>query len=297
MSYLSPIESDVDAYPYRNVYRAALELVTVIDHWRCKATSPKARTQLDWEKARKELRGGIEALKFCLAPPLVDGKPQAWGESFNPKFKGWLDVAGDLFKTREKRVFVAAGFAGLNACEVAQKLGEATESAFYFLEKAKDKKHYDKLVTAHTVVGGFGFIQRQDIQLIKTECLIEAEDAWLKFGQPGSEQNPPTATDAEPLTPTPPQVEPRLVVDIPKLTAILDGTPISLNSVQVARWLAVLSAKEGVWISGPNLKDHDKELDGARTDLLRKQLPRKLKSLVKTSKQHGARFVLPQLKK
>ena len=124
----------------------AHELIEVVDRWRNKATIPNARAELDWSKAREELWGSMQHLTICLSPPLVDGIPVLPSEPFNPEFKGWLPVETHLVKARNGS-FMAAGFTGFSACEVVMELGKATDFAFHNLERAKNKKHYDNLVT------------------------------------------------------------------------------------------------------------------------------------------------------
>jgi hypothetical protein len=85
-----------------------------------------------------------------------------------------------------------------------------------------------------------------------------------------------------------------LFVDLTTLRATLFVTGkapkiFNLPSEQCARWTKVLSDHPGVWIPGPSLEDYDSELEGARTDRLRKQLPRGMRKFVETSKRLGAR--------
>jgi hypothetical protein len=82
-----------------------------------------------------------------------------------------------------------------------------------------------------------------------------------------------------------------LSVSIEKLTAILDGKEYDLDE-QPARWLKVLLDNGGQWISAPQLKHYDDELDGARTVRLRKSLPRQLSRLIITDRRKGARLKL-----
>ena len=52
----------------------------------------------------------------------------------------------------------------------------------------------------------------------------------------------------------------RLIVDIGRTTATLDGKPYDVGSLQALRWLAVLSKRPGHWISGRELEQLDTEL-------------------------------------
>jgi len=90
-------------------------------------------------------------------------------------------------------------------------------------------------------------------------------------------------------------VEPQalsIMVDLERRTATIVATrkEFELKSEQSLRWLKVLAENEGKWISGSNLKDYDPELEGGRTDRLRKGLPLQLRRLIKTSKRFGARL-------
>lgn len=89
----------------------------------------------------------------------------------------------------------------------------------------------------------------------------------------------------------------RLSVDLKRLTATLHydnglKESVDVNNQQAARWLKVLAAQPGTWISASELVGKDAELDGARTDRLRKKLPRKLARLIQTSTRTGSRLKL-----
>jgi hypothetical protein len=83
-----------------------------------------------------------------------------------------------------------------------------------------------------------------------------------------------------------------LVVSIEKQSATLNGVEYDLKSPQVARWLKVLNDHEGEWISGPQLKNYDSELDEARTDRLKKNIPDEILSLIESTTQRGSRLKL-----
>jgi len=102
------------------------------------------------------------------------------------------------------------------------------------------------------------------------------------------------AADSDSLTtPQRPQ-EPRLTVDLEKQTATLDGIAYDVKSVHALRWIAVLAASPGVWFSGPELKAVDPELDGVRTDRLKKHIPSPLLALIDSETGRGSRLKLPQ---
>ena len=84
----------------------------------------------------------------------------------------------------------------------------------------------------------------------------------------------------------------KLTVSVEKQSAILDGKEYDLKSAQVARWIKVLVDHEGEWISSPRLKDYDFELDEARTDRLKKNIPDEIRSLIESTPQRGSRLKL-----
>lgn len=88
-------------------------------------------------------------------------------------------------------------------------------------------------------------------------------------------------------------------VSVEKLEAVVNvpgktSKTFQISRAQSARFLKVLADNPRVWISGPDLRSYDKELDGARTDKLRKGLPQEIQCLVETSKQNGARLNMEQ---
>jgi hypothetical protein len=94
--------------------------------------------------------------------------------------------------------------------------------------------------------------------------------------------------------PSPPAPSPpaRLIVDLDRRTITLDGKTYNVNSEQACRWVKVLTDHPGVWISGKSLKNHDPELTGARTDLLRKHLSKKVNNLIESKVREGSRILL-----
>ncbi|MFH1922219.1 MAG: hypothetical protein ABIP48_20335 [Planctomycetota bacterium] len=110
------------------------------------------------------------------------------------------------------------------------------------------------------------------------------------------------------LTPTTPPAEskdeqpeavieppaPRLTVDLACMTITLDGKPFDLSSKQALRWVQVLAEHEGEWISAPELKGYDGELDGCRPDHhCKPYLPPEILNLIKTDRRKGSRLRLP----
>lgn len=81
-------------------------------------------------------------------------------------------------------------------------------------------------------------------------------------------------------------------VNIPKLTATLNGKTFDLTGDNQARWLHVLATNPGVWVSGPRMEDYDPELLGVRTDRARKDLPGEIEVLIETTTRKGARLTL-----
>jgi hypothetical protein len=80
-------------------------------------------------------------------------------------------------------------------------------------------------------------------------------------------------------------------IDRVAVTVRTTGKDFDLKSEQAARWLKVLADHPGAWISGPDLIQHDEELDGARTDRLRKALPPQIRRMIETGRR-GARLKL-----
>lgn len=71
-----------------------------------------------------------------------------------------------------------------------------------------------------------------------------------------------------PLSPQepPPPPEPRLRVDLARKTVTLDGVTRDVDSDNALRWIKVLTEHPGEWVSGAELKSHDPDLQGDRTD-------------------------------
>lgn len=88
---------------------------------------------------------------------------------------------------------------------------------------------------------------------------------------------------------TPP---PRLQVDLACMTVTLDGHKHELDSKQALRWIKVLAEHPGQWISKSELQGYDRELDGTRTDRLKKFLPADVSSLIESKTGKGTRIRL-----
>ncbi|KKM84520.1 hypothetical protein LCGC14_1298340 [marine sediment metagenome] len=82
----------------------------------------------------------------------------------------------------------------------------------------------------------------------------------------------------------------RLKVDLPRMTATLDGTAFDVKSKQALRWLRVLVEHPGEWISGKELESYDPELMDVRTCRLKHRLPDKIKSLIEPGVGKGSRI-------
>jgi hypothetical protein len=95
---------------------------------------------------------------------------------------------------------------------------------------------------------------------------------------------------SEPEIPPPPV--PRLAVDLGRLIVTFDGKQYDVESVQALRWLNVLAASPGLWISTRDLAERDTELIGARTDRLRNQLPSTIRLLIDSRTGRGSRIRL-----
>jgi hypothetical protein len=105
-----------------------------------------------------------------------------------------------------------------------------------------------------------------------------------------------TLLDALPKKPTPadaPPPPPRLTVDLACLTITLDGHTYDVDSIQALRWVKVLADHPGEWISGPELKKHDTQLDGCRPDRhCKPHLPDNVLSLIDSDRRKGSRLRL-----
>jgi hypothetical protein len=55
------------------------------------------------------------------------------------------------------------------------------------------------------------------------------------------------------------------------------------------RWVKVLAEHPGEWISGPELRHYDQELDGCRPHRLRKSLPPAILDLIDSETGKGSR--------
>ncbi|MHB8902145.1 MAG: hypothetical protein ACYC6Y_25590 [Thermoguttaceae bacterium] len=82
----------------------------------------------------------------------------------------------------------------------------------------------------------------------------------------------------------------RLTVDLAKRTVTLDGIPYDVRSELALRWVKVLADHEGEWISGPDLAQYDRLLDGVRTDRLK--LPPEIQAVIESQTGAGSRLCL-----
>jgi hypothetical protein len=93
-----------------------------------------------------------------------------------------------------------------------------------------------------------------------------------------------TGDDPKPSKPA------RPTVNLERRTVSLGDQTWDVKSVQALRWLKVLSDHPGEWIAGTALAGHDPDLDGARTDRLRKFLPEPVQSLIDSGTGKGSRL-------
>src|SRR5262249_46887204 len=108
------------------------------------------------------------------------------------------------------------------------------------------------------------------------EWYTKAEIQWEEAGSP----------------PPPPPPPPRLVVDLERMTATLDGTKYDVKSECALRWLKVLVEHPGEWISSTSLKKYDRVLQAPRITRWRKQLPDEISSLINSETGKGSRINL-----
>lgn len=94
--------------------------------------------------------------------------------------------------------------------------------------------------------------------------------------------------DDPPAAPPPP----RLTVNIECKTVTLDGMLHDVTSDLTLRWVKVLTEHPGEWIASSKLKDHDQQLDGARTSRLRQYLPDAIGTLIESDTGKGSRLNL-----
>jgi hypothetical protein len=85
----------------------------------------------------------------------------------------------------------------------------------------------------------------------------------------------------------------RLSVDLARMTITLGGAAYDVPSRAALRWVKVLSTHPGEWVSGTDLARHDPELDGTRTDRLRRHLPPEVLALIDSAPRRGSRLRLP----
>jgi hypothetical protein len=85
----------------------------------------------------------------------------------------------------------------------------------------------------------------------------------------------------------------RLTVNLASGSVTLDGIRHDVFSVAALRWVKVLADHPAEWISAPELKNYDQELDGVRPDRLKKHLPQEILSLLKSDRRRGSRIRLP----
>jgi hypothetical protein len=108
-----------------------------------------------------------------------------------------------------------------------------------------------------------------------------------------AESAPPEAESSEQPPPPKEPPPPRLTIDLARMGAILDGVFMDCNSEQALRLLQVYADHPGVWISSTELKGFDAELDGAKPHVLKKLLPPKIRSLIKSNPRKGSRLTFP----
>lgn len=85
---------------------------------------------------------------------------------------------------------------------------------------------------------------------------------------------------------------PRLSVSLAKRTVTLDGTTYDVASVQALRWVSVLLARPGAWVSCRDLKAHDTKLANVKTHRLKAKLPKALQVLIDSETGKGSRINL-----
>ena len=90
---------------------------------------------------------------------------------------------------------------------------------------------------------------------------------------------------------TPPAAE-VISVDLARQTVTFNGKPFDVASVQSLRSVKVLAEHPGTWITGPELVRYDPELDGVRTDKLRKNLPANICDIIESETSRGSRLSL-----
>jgi hypothetical protein len=118
---------------------------------------------------------------------------------------------------------------------------------------------------------------------------LAAHRAWLRREEGGPANDTPKTLPVNLPEVTGPA--PRLTVDVVRQTITLDNTTHDTTEL-AARWVRVLADHPGQWISGPDLIDFDKRLDGTRTDRLRPQLPREVDELIDCVTGKGSRIRL-----
>jgi hypothetical protein len=92
--------------------------------------------------------------------------------------------------------------------------------------------------------------------------------------------------DRAPEAPPPP----RISVDLARKTITLDGTRYDVPSDNALRWVKVLAAHPGEWISSTELKKYDPELQSVRTDRWHRFLPPAILSLINSDTGKGSRI-------
>jgi hypothetical protein len=91
--------------------------------------------------------------------------------------------------------------------------------------------------------------------------------------------------------PAPPRLR-QLIVDLACKTITLDGTIHDVTSDSALRWVKVLAEHPGEWFASNELKRCDHELDGVRTDHLRKFLPDAILTFIDSETGKGSRIRL-----
>jgi hypothetical protein len=124
----------------------------------------------------------------------------------------------------------------------------------------------------------------------KSESADKTADQTLT-PKPGDEAggNDEASQEGKPDAEQPP---PRLIVDLARKTITFDGEVYEVSSTQALRWVKVLADHPSEWISASELKKHDPDLDGCRTDRLKKHLPDAIRKLIDSQRCKGSRIRL-----
>ncbi len=89
-------------------------------------------------------------------------------------------------------------------------------------------------------------------------------------------------------------LKPQLTVDLLKMTVTMDGQTWDCESAQALRLIRVYASHPNEWISGPELKSYDKELDGAKPHVLKSKLPKEIQMQLESNRKKGTRLRVTQ---